>query len=223
MKKHYIILLTIICTSKFWAQINVFNEYKTQGVAINSTSNTLFLANTEIDKIHKVNLNDPNYTSSVLISNVNKPQGIKFHNGFLYASLNPTDNELDKIIKINISNATPVAYTLTNSIPNPNGLFIHNDKLYVSSNNSIYTIDLLTENALPILFTDKLISIKSRVGMCIVNDYLYIIDIGKLVKFDINSQNPIRQVVDNNFWGHGLATANETLIILVSRIIGFIF
>lgn len=216
MKKHYLLLFILSVTNVFWGQTKIFNKYLTHGITIDTETNTLFLANTSVDKIHRINLNDPNYNHSVLLSNVDSPEGITFNNGFLYASLNSDDTNLDKIIKINTSETNPIPITVTNSIPNPNGLLIHNNTLYVSSGRNIYTIDLSDKNASPFIFVNNLTTNSSRIGLCILNDYLYIIDefnedTGKLVRFDINSSNPIKEVVFDNFWGHGLATKNNKI------------
>ncbi len=214
MNKHYLLLTCLIITNCLFGQTTIFNSSSnTSGLAIDTNRDSLFIAAKFGDKIYTIDLDDTNYTPNILLSGVDGPEDIEYKDNILYISLNSNNSSLDKVIKIDITETNPSPIEITNSIPNPNGLTIYNNKLYVSSGENIYTLDLSIANPTPFLLIDDLSTVFGTVGLCVWNNYLYVTDTwdDQLVRYDLNTTNPSKEIIFNSFTGKGL-TVKENKI-----------
>ena len=214
MNKNYLLLFILLCTYNLFGQTVVFsNSRSSRGLALHKSLDSLFIASASDNKIYVVGLDDPNYKSNAVLSTTDSPRGIALKDDELYISLNRNGSSLDKIVKINVKETNPILTEVSTVIAEPNGLTIYNNILYVSAKKNIYTIDLLLENSTPYLLIDDLSTVFGTIGLCVWNNYLYVSDTweNQLVKYNLNTSNPNKEVVLSNFNGNGLSVLHDKI------------
>lgn len=214
MERKLLLFLTLITSILVNSQEIIFNESSvnsTSGLAI--FENQLYIAGRFSNNIYKVNLSAQNENPVIILEGIDGPSDIEISEGILYISLNSNNSNLDKIIKLDLNETNPNPVEIV-SIANPDGITVYNNKIYVSSGNDIYTIDLSLNNPSPVLFLeDVTLSSGGTNGICIYNNLLFATNnaIGELVKYNLNSATPSKEVIFNNFKGRGLTIGNNKI------------
>jgi hypothetical protein len=213
MKRKLLLFLTLITSILVYGQEVIFNESNvnhTSGLAI--FENQLYIAGFFSSNIYKVNLSSQNENPIIILEGIDRPSDIEISEGILYISSNPGNTDSDKIIKLDLNETNPNPEEIV-SIPNPDGITIYNNKIYASSGTDIFTIDLSTTNPSPVLFLEDVTLSSATNGICIYNNSLYATNnaIGELVKYNLNSSTPSREIIFNNFEGRGLTVRNNKI------------
>jgi hypothetical protein len=217
MKKLMTLFLSFTLTMSF-AQMTttIFNEVNNSyGLAIDGDN--LYIAAVFENSIYHLDWTETNPTPSILIDSLERPNGIAFHDGYIYACLNSNTDSQDKIVRIDISQPNPIAEDFV-VLTNPTGIVFRNNEMYISSGTSIYYVDTESNNPTPIeLLSDLNISVFSTIGLCILDNYLFISEGGGVTKYNIDLPNPNREIVVTGLqFVNGLTNYKDEKLLFVS-------
>lgn len=129
-----------------------------------------------------------------LITGVNGPYGITFHENYLYVSV----GNLDKISKIDFTSPNPTLTDVVTGLNGPDGLAVNGNYLYIAeySGNKISKIDLTVSNPVPI---DVITGVNGPVGLIFIGNDLYIgvNNEQKIAKINVLDSTPTLTTVIN--------------------------
>ena len=224
MKQIMTLVLSFTLTMSFSQMTTtIFDEVNNSyGLAINGEY--LYIAAVFDNSIYKLDWTETNPTPSVLIDNIERPNGIVYHDGYLYACLNSNTDSQDKIVRIDVNQASPIAEDFV-VLTNPTGIVFRNNEMYISSGTSIYYVDSDSNDPTPIeILSDLGISVFSTIGLCIMDNYLFISEGGGVTKYNLDLTNPTKEVVVTGLQGvNGLTNYIDEKLLFVSYVPDMIY
>lgn len=209
--KKILLLSTLFIFSIVKAQTisTVFSNQTPNISGIAMSGNMLYVAGYFDGNIYKVDLSQPNPTSSIYLSGLENIYDLCFKGNYLYASTSSMNADSGKIIKIDITQPNPTIENVV-FIPFPNGITINNEYLYVNSMEKIFRVDLNAPNATPVVITANINSAFGTNGLLVINNYLYASTHNKLVKYNLGETNPQEISVAQGFHNLTGITKGET-------------
>lgn len=193
MKKNiYLVILSSLCSFMTIAQSEeLFFTPEGNISRIFKLDNILYYT-TEFEGVHFIDLNDPSFTSQVLINTLNNPAGMTFKDGFLYVS----DYSEQKVIKLDLAQSNPEPIDVTISAQNPNDLIFVGDILYYSSNphDRVYSYDI---NSGTQIAETLVVLPNGPIGLEYLDGYLYIVvPLGSnIYRKDLTDENSALELV----------------------------
>ncbi|KFF17637.1 T9SS type A sorting domain-containing protein [Chryseobacterium sp. JM1] len=213
MKKQFylLVLVLLLAGNKLYSQAsaNVFIENLGTPNPMVIDGNTMYIGIYYLDKVVKVNLDDPSAPPVDVVTGVNRPYGLALKDNILYVS----EFGAGRLSKVDLTTSHPIPQVILGGISSPLGLEFVGNELYMAleGDNKIAKIDVSQPN--PQLI--DVIPAKSPFEIEIINNVIYFTERfeGKLSKFDMTTSTGPTTIAQGLSYPSGLAFHGKDLFI----------
>ncbi|WP_223606782.1 T9SS type A sorting domain-containing protein [Chryseobacterium sp. OSA05B] len=208
---YFLVLVLLLAGNKMYSQAaaNVFIENLGTPNPMVINGNTMYIGIYYLDKVVKVNIDDPSAAPIDVVTGVNRPYGLALKDNILYVS----EFGAGRLSKVDLTAANPTPQVILGGISSPLGLEFVGNELYMAleGDNKIAKIDVSQAN--PQLI--DVIPAKSPFEIEIINNVIYFTERfeGKLSKFDMTTSIGPTTIAQGLSYPSGLAFHGKDLFI----------